>query len=112
MVTTSEATKGEGGTKKSLVLRTVPFGVLTEKRPDATPVGTVVAREVALTDVKTVRAMLRPRRFSAAVVSNSSHSPSPPCRPCRSWGKIPRSSAPATRRRRTARCSSPIRSGW
>ena len=69
VVMTSEATNGEGGTKKSLVLRTVPFGVLTEKRPDATPVGTVVAREVALTDVKTVRLMFRPSRFSAGVVS-------------------------------------------
>jgi hypothetical protein len=55
--------------KKSSALRTDPFGVLTENRPDAAFAGTVVASEVALADVTCARARFTASRFCASTVS-------------------------------------------
>src|SRR5689334_3430663 len=67
--TTSAATYGAGGTNRSAVLVAVPPGVVTDSRPDAPAVGTVIARLLALAAVTGTTVTLSLARSFAGVGS-------------------------------------------
>src|SRR5215212_8714241 len=55
--------------KKSALLTALPFGVVTETRPDVPPIGTVAPRLVAVAVLICAKVLLKARRLLPVVVS-------------------------------------------
>jgi hypothetical protein len=66
---TSEAVYGDGGTKKSVALVTVPNGVETDSRPEPALAGTVVSSVVVVAVVIAAMVLLKRVTSFADVVS-------------------------------------------